>query len=243
MRRSNSSLCIPSISPPLSLSLSFSVCLFVSVLLGSYTMIFLHCLQNKKNNNSPATKTSKNCNKSMKSEGRGERGRRLKRVAKLWVLLWGWDDANPKGNHRTAFQRWMENEMNIELDGKWGKKRDWIEWKMKLGLDWKWIDWMKRQIGLDRKGINGFDWMKNEIGVGWQRKGIGLDWMKNCRMEKERSWIGWKRKEKNLILKGGVIFWMVTCGLLNPLFFVLISWGCLTGPIWLAHRKKTKLKL
>ncbi len=59
------------------------------------------------------------------------------------------------------------------------------------------------------KGINGFDWMKNEIGL--DDKGNGLDWMKIERilsdrkvkklawMEKERQsdW-KWKKIESNL---------------------------------------------
>jgi hypothetical protein len=74
------------------------------------------------------------------------------------------------------------------------------------------------KLGLDDQG-KGLDWMKIERNV-LDGKGKKLDWM-----EKER-----KKIESNL--NRGVIFWMVICGLLNPLFFVLISWGCLTGPIF-----------
>ncbi len=41
--------------------------------------------------------------------------------------------------------------------------------KREIGLDGKGIngfDWVKNEIRLDGKGINGFDWMKNEIGFG-----------------------------------------------------------------------------
>jgi hypothetical protein len=53
------------------------------------------------------------------------------------------------------------------------------------------FDWMKNEIGLDGKGISGFDCMKNEIGL--DGKGIsGFGWMKMklCWMTKERDWVG-----------------------------------------------------
>jgi L-ribulose-5-phosphate 3-epimerase UlaE len=68
---------------------------------------------------------------------------------------------------------------------------------------------LKIKLGWMEKGINGFDWMKNEIGLVDKRK--GLDWMKIEMitldekvkkldwMEKERQsdW-KWKKIESNL---------------------------------------------
>jgi hypothetical protein len=68
---------------------------------------------------------------------------------------------------------------------------------------------MKSEIGLDGKGINGFDWVKNEIG--YVDKGKGLDWMKiewitldgkvkklDWMEKKRQSDWKWKKIESNL---------------------------------------------